>query len=111
MQAGLEESVHGSQLRRLLTEAYEASAGLSDNESPSVRGPPIAPDAPRLRTELFEASAGLSQNESPRVRGPPVDARRPAHALSADPISEVIAVHTRTTRQRGLSLANYAPPG
>ena len=77
VQAGLEESVHGSQLRRLLTEAYEASAGLSDNESPSVRGPPIAPDAPRLRAELFEASAGLSQNESPRVRGPPVVRRPP----------------------------------
>ena len=76
VQAGLEESVHGS-LRRLLTEAYEASAGLSDNESPSVRGPPIAPDAPRLRTKLFEASAGLSQNESPRVRGPPVVRRPP----------------------------------
>ena len=76
VQAGLEESVHGS-LRRLLTEAYEASAGLSDNESPSVRGPPIAPDAPRLRAELFEASAGLSQNESPRVRGPPVVRRPP----------------------------------
>ena len=77
VQAGLEESVHGS-LRRLLTEAYEASAGLSDNESPSVRGPPIAPDAPRLRAELFEASAGLSQNESPRVRGPPVVSMTPA---------------------------------
>ena len=77
VQAGLEESVHGSQQRRLLTEAYEASAGLSDNESPSVRGPPIAPDAPRLRAELFEASAGLSQNESPRVRGPPVVRRPP----------------------------------
>ena len=101
VQAGLEESVHGSELRRLLTEAYEASAGLSDNESPSVRGPPIAPDAPRPRAELFDASARLSENESPRVRGPPVDARRPAHALAADLISEVIAVHTRTPRQRG----------
>ena len=47
VQAGLEESVHGS-LRRLLTEAYEASAGLSDNESPSVRGTPKAPAAPRM---------------------------------------------------------------
>ena len=80
VQAGLEESVHGSQQRRLLTEAYEASAGLSDNESPSVRGPPIAPDALRLRTKLFEASAGLSQNESPRVRGPPVVRRPPPRA-------------------------------
>ena len=79
VQTGLEESVHGS-LRRLLTEAYEASAGLSDNESPSVRGPPIAPDALRLRTKLFEASAGLSQNESPRVRGPPVVRRPPPRA-------------------------------
>ena len=107
VQAGLEESVHGSQLRRRLTEAYEASAGLSDNESPSVRGPPIAPDAPRLRAELFEASAGLSQNESPRVRGPPVVRRPPlpillaADDLAADLISEVIAVHTRTPRQSG----------
>ena len=85
VQARLEESVpqqHGvdCSLRRLLTEAYEASAGLSDNESPSVRGPPIAPDAPRLRAELFEASAGLSQNESPRVRGPPVVRRPPPRA-------------------------------
>ena len=47
VQAGLEESVHGS-LRRLLTEAYEASAGLSGNESPSVRGTPKAPAAPRM---------------------------------------------------------------
>ena len=82
VQARLEESVpmqHGfdCSLRRRVTEAYEASAGLSDNESPSVRGPPIAPDAPRLRAELFEASAGLSQNESPRVRGPPVVRRPP----------------------------------
>ena len=82
VQARLEESVatqHGvdCSLRRRLTEAYEASAGLSDNESPSVRGPPIAPDAPRLRAELLEASAGLSQNESPRVRGPPVVRRPP----------------------------------
>ena len=51
VQAGLEESVHGSvdySLRRLLTEAYEASAGLSGNESPSVRGTPKAPAAPRM---------------------------------------------------------------
>ena len=53
VQARLEESVpmqHGvdCSLRRLLTEAYEASAGLSGNESPSVRGTPKAPAAPRM---------------------------------------------------------------
>ena len=53
VQARLEESVpqqHGvdCSLRRLLTEAYEASAGLSGNESPSVRGRPKAPAAPRM---------------------------------------------------------------
>ena len=52
-QARLEESVrqqHGvdCSLRRLLTEVYEASAGLSGNESPSVRGTPKAPAAPRM---------------------------------------------------------------
>ena len=51
VQARLEESVlqeHGgdSSLRRLLTEAYEVSAGLS--ESPSFRGTPKAPAAPRM---------------------------------------------------------------
>ena len=50
-QARLEESVpqqHGvdCSLRRLLTEVYEASAGLSGHESPSVRGPPKAPAPP-----------------------------------------------------------------
>ena len=52
-QAKLEESVrqqHGvdSSLRRLLTEVYEASAGLSENESPSVRNPPKAHLRPRM---------------------------------------------------------------
>jgi hypothetical protein len=51
VQARLEESVlqeHGgdSSLRRLLTEAYEVSAGLS--ESPSFHGMPKAPAAPRM---------------------------------------------------------------
>ena len=51
VQARLEKSVqreHGgdSSLRRLLTEAYEVSAGLS--ESPSFRGTPKAPAAPRM---------------------------------------------------------------
>ncbi len=50
VQARLEESVlqqHGGDcsLRRLLTEVYEASAGLSENESPRVRGTPTAPAA------------------------------------------------------------------
>ena len=53
VQARLEESVpqqHGvdCSLRRLLTEAYEAFAGLSGNESPSVRVTPKAPAAPRM---------------------------------------------------------------
>ena len=55
VQARLEESVlqeHGgdSSLRRLLTEVYEASAGLSESsdKSPSFRRAPKAPDAPRM---------------------------------------------------------------
>ena len=47
VQARLEESVlSDSSLRRLLTEVYEVSAGLS--ESPSFRGTPKAPAAPRM---------------------------------------------------------------
>ena len=51
VQARLEESVlqelgGDSSLRRQLTEAYEVSAGLS--ESPSFRGTPKAPAAPRM---------------------------------------------------------------
>ena len=51
VQARLEESVlqelgGDSSLRRLLTEAYEVSAGLS--ESPSFLGTPKAPAAPRM---------------------------------------------------------------
>ena len=50
VQARLEESVlqelGGDSLRRLLTEAYEVSAGLS--ESPSFRGTPNAPAAPPM---------------------------------------------------------------
>ena len=50
VQARLEESVlqelGGDSLRRLLTEAYEVSAGLS--ESPSFRGTPKAPAAPPM---------------------------------------------------------------
>ena len=113
VQAGLEESVHGS-LRRLLTEAYEASAGLSDNESPSVRGPPIAPDAPRLRAELFEASAGLSQNESQNEGAWPARSKTPA-ALRMPSLPSLLARSSRCTPVRparaGLSLTNYAPPG
>ena len=52
VQAGLEESVlqehGGDSLRLLLTEVYEFTAGLSENESPHVRGTPIAPTAPRM---------------------------------------------------------------
>ena len=51
VQARLEKSVlqelgGDSRLRRQLTEAYEVSAGLS--ESPSFRGTPKAPAAPRM---------------------------------------------------------------
>ena len=46
VQARLEESVLSDSLRRLLTEVYEMSAGLS--ESSSFRGMPKAPDAPRM---------------------------------------------------------------
>ena len=50
VQARLEESVLSDHLRRLLTEVYEASAGLSESsdKSPSFRHAPKAPDAPRM---------------------------------------------------------------
>ena len=50
VQARLEESVLSDHLRRLLTEVYEASAGLSESsdKSPSFRRAPKAPDAPRM---------------------------------------------------------------
>ena len=50
VQARLEESVLSDPLRRLLTEVYEASAGLSESsdKSPSFRHAPKAPDAPRM---------------------------------------------------------------
>ena len=50
VQARLEESVLSDRLRRLLTEVYEVSAGLSESsdESPSFRRAPKAPDAPRM---------------------------------------------------------------
>ena len=75
VQARLEESVpmqHGfdCSLRRRLTEAYEASAGLSDNESTSVRvTAPAAPCIPLLPTgsrpiPARPASVGPSQANS-----------------------------------------------
>ena len=82
VQARLEESVpmqHGSDcsLRRRLTEAFEASAGLSENESTSVRvTAPAAPRIPSLPTAsrpipARSASAGPSQANSapPRRQG------------------------------------------
>ena len=50
VQARLEESVLSDGLRRLLTEVYEVSAGLSESsdKSPSFRRAPKAPDAPRM---------------------------------------------------------------
>ena len=83
VQARLEESVpmqHGvdCSLRRRLTEAYEASAGLSENESTSVRvTAPAAPCIPSLPTvgswpiPARLASAGPSQaNSAPPRHGP-----------------------------------------
>ena len=73
VQARLEESVpqqHGvdCSLRRLLTEAYEASAGLSENESTSVRvTAPAAPCMPSRPIPARLANAGPSQANS----GPP----------------------------------------
>ena len=75
VQARLEESVpmqHGvdCSLRRRLTEAYEASAGLSESESTSVRvTAPAAPCIPSLPTvsrpiPARPASAGPSQANS-----------------------------------------------
>ena len=74
VQARLEESVpqqHGvdCSLRRLLTEAYEASAGLSENESTSVR---VTAPAAIVRSRPIPArlaSAGPSQaNSAPPPR-------------------------------------------
>ncbi len=81
VQARLEESVpmqHGvdCSLRRRLTEAYEASAGLSENESTSVNvTAPAAPCIPPLPTASRPilarlANAGPSQANS----GPPLQA-------------------------------------
>lgn len=76
VQARLEESVGvDCSLRRRLTEAYEASAGLSESESTSVRvTAPAAPCIPSLPTvsrpiPARPASAGPSQaNSSPPSR-------------------------------------------
>ena len=81
VQARLEESVttqHGidCSLRRRLTEAYEASAGLSENESTSVRvtapAAPCIPSLPTVRSRPIPArlaSAGPSQaNSAPPLR-------------------------------------------
>ena len=75
VQARLEESVpkqHGvdCSLRRRLTEAYEASAGLSENESTSVRvtarAAPCIPSLPTASRPIpaRRASAGPSQANS-----------------------------------------------
>ena len=79
VQVRLEESVpkqHGvdCSLRRRLTEAYEASAGLSENESTSFRvTAPAAPCIPSLRTAsrlipARPASAGPCQANSAPTR-------------------------------------------
>ena len=60
-------------LCRLLTCAYEASAGLSGNESPRIRGTPMAPDAPRMPSLLSSRRQAWgirrASTRPPRARG------------------------------------------
>ena len=82
-QARLEESErqqHGvdCSLRRLLTEVYEASAGLSENESPSVRDPPKAhlrqlmPSMPNPGQTFYVPRLPVASRRSRRVHPPRV---------------------------------------
>ena len=65
-------------LRQLLTEAYEAAAGLSENESPHVFNAPIlAPNAPRMSSRRFSP---LRQAQDIRLARPPTT-RPPAAEL------------------------------
>ena len=109
VQARLEESVpmqHGvdCSLRRRLTEAYEASAGLSENESTSVRvTAPAAPCMPSLPTAsrpipARPANAGPSQaNSAPPLQafyGPRSSASRPNRRVHRPRVTDLPSVET-----------------
>ena len=93
VQARLEESVrqqHGvdCSLRRRLTEAYEASAGLSENESTSVR----------VTAPARLANAGPSQaNSAPPLQafyGPRSSASRPNRRVHRPRVTDLPSVET-----------------
>ena len=109
VQARLEESVrqqHGvdCSLRRRLTEAYEASAGLSENESTSVSvTAPAAPCIPSLPIASRPiparlASAGPSQaNSAPPLQafyGPRSSASRPNRRVHRPRVTDLPSVET-----------------
>jgi len=109
VQARLEESVpmqHGvdCSLRRRLTEAYEASAGLSENESTSVRvtapAGPCIPSLPAASRPIPArlASAGPSQaNSAPPLQafyGPRSSASRPNRRVHRPRVTNLPSVET-----------------
>ena len=110
VQARLEESVpmqHGfdCSLRRRLTEAYEASAGLSENESTSVRvtapAAPCIPSLPTVRSRPIPArlaNAGPSQaNSGPPLQafyGPRSSASRPNRRVHRPRVTDLPSVET-----------------
>ena len=116
LQARLEESVpqqHGvdCSLRRLLTEAYEASAGLSENESTSVRvTAPAAPCIPSPPTgsrliPARPASAGPSQANSAPPRqalfGPRSSASRLNRRVHRPRVTDLPSVETPPPADEG----------
>jgi len=109
VQARLEESVpmqHGvdCSLRRRLTEAYEASAGLSENESTSVRvtarAAPCMPSLPTASRPIPArlANAGPSQaNSAPPLQafyGPRSSASRPNRRVHRPRVTDLPSVET-----------------
>ena len=126
VQARLEESVpmqHGSDcsLRRRLTEAFEASAGLSENESTSVRvTAPAAPRIPSLPTAsrpipARPASAGPSQaNSAPPRRqafyGPRSSASRLNRRVHRPRITDLPSVETPPPAAKDHKYHWFVPP-
>ena len=103
VQARLEKSVQrelggDSSLRRLLTEAYEVSAGLS--ESPSFRGTPKAPAAPRMPSmPISSRSIRPARTRRASYTGP----ARAKHAPSS-------ASRLHRPRTTDLALVEVPPP-
>ena len=105
VQARLEESVGvDCSLRRRLTEAYEASAGLSENESTSVRvtarAAPCMPSLPTASRPIPArlANAGPSQaNSAPPLQafyGPRSSASRPNRRVHRPRVTDLPSVET-----------------